>query len=104
LYLFTGMSLEQLVCSLQPVRSIPLPASERDAYEDSSAAPPTGGDINIPHMSIPKELWRLVDAIWQGGGMDDRDLFSNTSEPGEVHYMSLVQILNSNSLILVFIG
>ena len=34
-------------------------------------------------MSIPKELWRLVDALWQGG-MREKDLFSSAADQGEV--------------------
>ncbi len=30
---------------------------------------------SITKMNIPKELWRLVDALWQGG-MDEPDLFT----------------------------
>lgn len=88
--LHVGMSLEQLVCSLQPVRSIPLPASDSDKFPDTSMSGSMNGSIpsihqlNTPHMSIPKELWRLIDALWQGGGMDERDIFISSAEAGEV--------------------
>jgi hypothetical protein len=75
------MSLEQLVCALEPVRNIPPPAlNPAEAYDpsDESKQPPQ-------QLSIPKELWRLVDTLWQGGGMKEKDLFASSAEPGEVH-------------------
>ena len=68
-----GMSLAQLVCATEPVRSIPLPSANTSANESNQ----TG------QMSIPKELWRLVDALWQGG-MRERDLFVSSADPSEV--------------------
>lgn len=73
------MSLEQLVCALDPVRNIPPPALESSqAYEVS----PDKMQLT-QQLSIPKELWRLVDALWQGG-MKEKDLFASSAEPGEV--------------------
>lgn len=73
-----GMSLAQLVCASAPVRTIPLPSSS-----SSLTAAGSGGGGGAGHMSIPKELWRLVDALWQGG-MREKDLFSSTADQSEV--------------------
>jgi hypothetical protein len=83
------MSLEQLVCALDPVRSIPLPAL------DPSQANDLGQDNSQPaqQLSIPKELWRLVDALWQGG-MREKDLFTSSAEPGEVHSLRLLHLIS----------
>lgn len=76
-----GMSLAQLVCATAPVRTIPLPSST-SASSSSTTAAGTGAGAG-GHMSIPKELWRLVDALWQGG-MREKDLFSSTADQSEV--------------------
>ena len=74
------MSLEQLVCALDPVRNIPPPAFDHtqgyDLSQQNKSQP-------SQQLSIPKELWRLVDALWQGG-MREKDLFASSAEPGEV--------------------
>ena len=77
-----GMSLAQLVCATEPVRSIPLPSS----LTSSAATNGTSGEAgaHVGHMSIPKELWRLVDALWQGG-MREKDLFSSNADQSEVN-------------------
>ena len=77
---WSGMSLEQLVCAIEPVRNIPVPAlNPSDTFDpaDETKQPP-------PQLSIPKELWRLVDTLWQGEGMREKDLLASSSEPGEV--------------------
>jgi hypothetical protein len=75
------MSLEQLVCAMDPVRNIPPPAFDAsqsyDLTQDKSQP--------IQQLSIPKELWRLIDALWQGG-MKEKDLFASSAEPGEVFF------------------
>jgi hypothetical protein len=73
------MSLEQLVCALDPVRNIPPPAL--DPSEANDLSPEKSQPLQ--QLSIPKELWRLVDALWQGG-MREKDLFTSSAEPGEV--------------------
>ena len=79
-----GMSLAQLVCASSPVRTIPLPSSSSTSSSSAPAAAAGGtGTGGGGHMSIPKELWRLVDALWQGG-MREKDLFSSTADQGEV--------------------
>jgi hypothetical protein len=78
------MSLEQLVCALDPVRDIPPPALEPSQSFDLSQEK----SHPLPQLSIPKELWRLVDALWQGG-MREKDLFASSAEPGEVRAQPL---------------
>ncbi len=73
------MSLEQLVCALDPVRNIPPPAFDHSQGYDLNLAKAQTSQ----QLSIPKELWRLVDALWQGG-MREKDLFASSAEPGEV--------------------
>lgn len=79
-----GMSLEQLVCTMQPIRSLPIPGDESMLIPESSGQGGSPRESSMVHMSIPKELWRLVDALWQGGGMKERELFSSNAETGEV--------------------
>ncbi len=80
------MSLEQLVCAMDPVRKIPPPAFDAsqsyDLTQDKSQP--------IQQLSIPKELWRLIDALWQGG-MKEKDLFASSAEPGEVFFPVILQ-------------
>jgi hypothetical protein len=37
-------------------------------------------------LSIPKELWRLVDALWSGNALKEKDLFNSKADPAEVQY------------------
>lgn len=45
-------------------------------------------------MSIPKELWRMVDGLWSGSALKEKDLFNSKSDPQEV---TTVQLLLSTS-------
>ena len=89
-----GMGLEELTNCYAPVRSLPLPAAGWSPSTSAAAAtaaasssskqalgPPTsaGG----PALSVPKELWRLVDALYRRGLME-KDLFILPGAPGEV--------------------
>jgi phosphatidylinositol-bisphosphatase len=78
-----GMSLAQLVCATEPVRSIPLPSAAAASGAGGGGDVASAGPGQVGHMSIPKELWRLVDAVWQGG-MREKDLFSSAADQGEV--------------------
>uniref|UniRef100_A0A7S2LT51 Rho-GAP domain-containing protein n=1 Tax=Leptocylindrus danicus TaxID=163516 RepID=A0A7S2LT51_9STRA len=61
-----GMSLDELVMYSVPVRTVPLdPAKRLELGIGNSPA----------SLCIPKELWRIVDAIY-GRGLQERDLFS----------------------------
>jgi hypothetical protein len=43
-------------------------------------------------LSIPKELWRLVDALWSGNALKEKDLFNSKADPAEVQYESSAHI------------
>ncbi|EJK59912.1 hypothetical protein THAOC_19817 [Thalassiosira oceanica] len=71
-----GMSVEELVLYTDPIREVPLDPIERaEKYDLNTKAA----------MCVPKELWRIIDAIYEHG-LDERDLFSGTSgDPDEVY-------------------
>lgn len=88
-----GMSLEQLVCTWDPVRFTKLPGDDSThvpseeaatiaAMHAVSAASGISPD-GTKEMSVPKELWRLVDALWVGGHATERDLFTVGADPAE---------------------
>lgn len=61
-----GMSLDELVMYNDPIRSVPLdPVKRIEKYGSDQAAV----------LCVPKELWRIVDAIYEKG-LNARDLFS----------------------------
>ena len=76
-----GMSLEELVYTHEPVRNTRLPGSLQQ-WEDVS----TNGipQPTSTRLSIPKELWRLVDALWSSGAVREKDLFSTHVDPADV--------------------
>lgn len=76
-----GMSLDQLVCLYEPVRNYSLPATPEDIFPSGPAAE------GKPKLSVPKELWRLVDALWQLG-MKEKDLFAVSVDEAEVDCVS----------------
>ena len=80
-----GVSLEELVSTQEPMRQTHLPAHRkgRDADESTSsviASDARGGQ----KLGIPKELWRLVDALWNGKALLEKDLFQAPQDPSEV--------------------
>jgi phosphatidylinositol-bisphosphatase len=101
-----GMSLEDLVQFTQPISELPLPAANPEFYyqllqqqqsqsstnnnnntffqspESSSAA---AGNVKL---SIPKELWRIVDALWAGEALKEKDLFNS---PGDAQEMNQIR-------------
>ncbi len=80
-----GMSLEDLVQIVEPVSSVPLPAINPESFlSDMTAnnAPDslllsTNNAANDSKLSIPKELWRLVDALWTSNALKEKDLFNS---------------------------
>ena len=86
------MSLEELVCTLVPVRST-LPPSSRIATGEGSADNTIATDAlasgrnkastAAEELSVPKELWRLVDTLWRQG-MREPDLFIAAGSDSEV--------------------
>lgn len=88
-----GMSLEELVHTHAPVRSTKLPAraTRQEVSEDNAQAAEARmltemqrTFAGVQPLSIPKELWRLVDALWTGGAMKERDLFAAMADADEV--------------------
>ena len=65
-----GMSLDELVLYKEPIRTIPLDAIERALhFPNESEISPSNA------LCIPKELWRIVDAIYEKG-LQNPGLFS----------------------------
>lgn len=89
-----GMSLEELVCTWDPVRTTLLPYEESTTHiprEESiqhanQLAAHAAAGVAAPdkEMSIPKEVWRLVDALWTGGGVAENDIFVVGADPGKI--------------------
>jgi phosphatidylinositol-bisphosphatase len=73
-----GCQLEELVCTTDPIRNVPI-AFSADGHRHF-ASPLTGSTL-----SVPKELWRLVDAIFQRG-LQERNLFLTQGNPIEVRF------------------
>ncbi|OEU10210.1 DNase I-like protein [Fragilariopsis cylindrus CCMP1102] len=73
-----GMSLDELVLYKDPIRTIPLDAIERAVhFPNESEISPSNA------LCIPKELWRIVDAIYEKG-LQNHELFSAPGNPVEV--------------------
>jgi len=73
-----GMSLEEMVLYKDPIRTIPLDVIERaEKFPNESAISPSNA------LCIPKELWRIVDAIYEKG-LQTPDLFSTPGSPADV--------------------
>ncbi|KAL7459593.1 hypothetical protein ACHAWC_011346 [Mediolabrus comicus] len=70
-----GMSVDDLVLYTDPIRSVPLdPILRAEKYDLNTKAA----------MCVPKELWRIIDAIYEKG-LEERDLFSTPGNPDEVY-------------------
>ncbi len=76
-----GMSLEELVTLTQPVAETALPtlSGEEAQFAQQGGANASG----VAKLSIPKELWRLVDALWASSALREKDLFNTPGVPGE---------------------
>jgi len=73
-----GMSLDEMVLYKNPIRTIPLDPIERAAqFPNESEISPSSA------LCIPKELWRIVDAINEKG-LHIPELFSVPGIPAEV--------------------
>ena len=70
-----GMPVNELVLYTAPIREVPLdPILRSEKYDLNSKAA----------MCVPKELWRIIDAIYERG-LDERDLFTALGDPDEVY-------------------
>jgi inositol polyphosphate 5-phosphatase INPP5B/F len=73
-----GMDLDDLVLYKDPIRQIPLDPIERaEMFRDDEAASAANA------LCIPKELWRVVDAIYEKG-LQQADLFIAPGNPEEI--------------------
>lgn len=69
-----GMSIDELVMYSQPVRTVPLDPIKRAEKVDPSGA---------SALCVPKELWRIVDAIYEKG-LDAPHIFAEPGVPDEI--------------------
>jgi len=70
-----GMSVDELVMYNDPIRNVPLDPIQRvEKY----------GTDQTAVLCVPKELWRIVDAIY-GKGLHERDLFSISGYGEEIN-------------------
>lgn len=73
-----GMSLDEMVLYKDPIRTIPLDVIERaQQFPNESEISPSNA------LCIPKELWRVVDAIYEKG-LQTQDLFLTPGSPADV--------------------
>jgi phosphatidylinositol-bisphosphatase len=84
-----GMSLQELVYTMQPVATTSLPVHRFAALAEQMAEVGDVGMLEPPagtegKLSIPKELWRLVDALWSSNALKEKDLFNSKADPREV--------------------
>ena len=94
-----GMSLEALVHTHGPVRQTDLPAyvPREEVEKDGGVAAEHAALLRVqqaaapgmppppPPLKLPKELWRLVDTLWSGSAMQEKDLFASHGVPEELH-------------------
>jgi len=80
-----GMAVRDLVLISEPVRDIPLDPKGRIDFEANH--PPAS-------LSVPKELWRVVDAICEKG-LHEKDLFLTPGFAAEVKMIR--ECLDTNS-------
>lgn len=92
-----GVSLDELVTLMVPVATTPLPAADPEFYLHQVPSPESGlsstkegslagnsSDAAQSRLSVPKELWRLIDALWSGRSLKEKDLFNSPADPTEV--------------------
>lgn len=73
-----GMSVDELVKYAEPIRDVPLDPILRAEKHDPSN--PSAA------LCVPKELWRIVDAIYEKG-LHERDLFTTPGIAEEVNHI-----------------
>ena len=74
-----GMPVDELVMYAEPIRNIPLDPIRRAEYIESN----NNSGATAAALCVPKELWRIVDAIYQRG-LQNKDLFSSSGLAEEV--------------------
>jgi phosphatidylinositol-bisphosphatase len=78
-----GMAMEELVTLVEPVSTVPLPQADSAFYLLENAAA-IAAEESKTKLSIPKELWRLVDALWSGNALKEKGLFNTPPDLLEV--------------------
>jgi len=87
-----GMSLEELIYTPQPARETRLPAlAAGGAKGNADLLEPPPAPQGAPKQTVPKEIWRLADAIHNGGhngpgnALKEKNVFvSGDADAGEV--------------------
>ena len=75
-----GMSMEELVLYSQPIRTVPIDPIERaKQLESTTSTTPQPSSA----LCIPKELWRVVDAVY-AKGISAPNLFIEPGNPNEI--------------------
>jgi phosphatidylinositol-bisphosphatase len=105
-----GMSLEDLVQFTQPISDLPLPAANPEFYCQLQQQQQQAQQQQQPNafatfqndqssgnvkLSIPKELWRVIDALWAGNALREKDLFNS---PGDAQEISQIRYALDHSL------
>jgi phosphatidylinositol-bisphosphatase len=72
-----GMAVDELVLYSEPIRNVPLDPIKRAENHDPN---PTSA------LCVPKELWRIVDALYERG-LQEKDLFLMPGEAKEVMHI-----------------
>lgn len=102
-----GMSLEDLIQFTQPISDLPLPAanpefyynlqlqqqqqqllqmnqSTQGAFSENMTSNAAAASSANTKLSIPKELWRIIDALWAGNALREKDLFNSPGDNNEI--------------------
>jgi phosphatidylinositol-bisphosphatase len=75
-----GMSVDELVMYAEPIRNIPLDPIRRAEYVENNIS----SGATAAALCVPKELWRVIDAIYQKG-LHNKDLFTTSGLPDEMN-------------------
>lgn len=82
------MAIEELVTLMDPVSTVPLPQQQPEYYLFDESHPSQKATLAAEEaktkLSIPKELWRLVDALWSGNALKEKGLFNTPADALEV--------------------
>ncbi|KAL6061671.1 phosphoinositide 5-phosphatase [Balamuthia mandrillaris] len=76
-----GSSLEHLICFAEPVRYAE--GYQSPAFSEKKRSKGLLTNLTEGLLSIPKELWRMVDYLYQNG-MDEEEIFLQAGIPSEM--------------------
>lgn len=86
-----GVSLMELVRTSDAVaNTVQLTERAKSAARAPISTVAPDGQEESEEMSVPKELWRLVDGLWSGSALKEKDLFNSKSDPQEVTTLLLL--------------